>query len=85
MTLNQTQKDTLDGLLISCSGVNQAVHSWVENFISSQKPLKLPSKLEEYDPDPAGKQGMPDQRRLDTAFDAFMAAFETKLRVFMKV
>ena len=41
--------------------------------------LILPSELEKYDPDPSGRYEMGNQRRLDTAFEAYKNNLYNKL------
>ena len=83
--LTKEDQKNLEEILLQCSRSYQALHSWIEQVRNLQARIMLPTKIAEYDPDPAGCHGMSDQRRLDTAFEGFMVNFEKRLKDFMKV
>ena len=74
----------LDERLLLFSSATQCIHSWIENFRSTQRPIVLPIKLQEFDPDPTGTHEMSDQRRLDSAFEQYTISLDTKIRNFLK-
>lgn len=82
--LTKQQLKVLDEVLLQSSSACQSIHSYVEGLRSSQQPIILPIKLQEFDPDPTGTHEMSDQRRLDTAFEQYTRHCDTKIRNFFK-